>query len=57
MKHVLFAFFVMAGMLVVEQELADAKKGSVSVLYAGSLVNLMEKELGPAFSRVTGTAT
>ncbi len=28
--------------------------GVVSVLYAGSLVNLMEKDLGPAFSRATG---
>ena len=29
-------------------------KGSVSVLYAGSLVNLMEKDLGPAFSNASG---
>jgi molybdate/tungstate transport system substrate-binding protein len=31
-----------------------ASKGSVSVLYAGSLVNLMEHDLGPAFARSTG---
>ena len=28
--------------------------GPVTVLYAGSLVNLMEKQIGPAFNRVTG---
>ncbi|MDE3070061.1 MAG: substrate-binding domain-containing protein [Acidobacteriota bacterium] len=28
--------------------------GTVSVLYAGSLANLMERDLGPAFSRQTG---
>ncbi len=31
-----------------------AHKGVVSVLYAGSLVNLMEQDVGPAFSRATG---
>jgi molybdate/tungstate transport system substrate-binding protein len=30
--------------------------GTVSVLYAGSLVNLMERDLGPAFARATGYA-
>ena len=29
-------------------------KGKVSVLYAGSLVNLMEKKIGPAFTQATG---
>jgi len=29
-------------------------KGKVSVLYAGSLVNLMEKKVGPAFQQATG---
>lgn len=29
-------------------------KGTVSVLYAGSLVNLMEHDLGPAFARTSG---
>lgn len=28
--------------------------GTISVLYAGSLVNMMEHDLGPAFSRATG---
>lgn len=29
-------------------------KNTVSVLYAGSLVNLMERDLGPAFAKATG---
>ena len=33
-----------------------SSKGAVSVLYAGSLVNLMEHDLGPAFARATGYA-
>jgi molybdate/tungstate transport system substrate-binding protein len=33
---------------------ASSGKGTVSVLYAGSLVNLMEHELGPGFSRAKG---
>lgn len=35
---------------------ASPAKGTVSVLYAGSLVNLMEKDLGPAFEKATGYA-
>jgi len=33
---------------------ATAGEGQVFVLYAGSLGNLMEKDVGPAFSRATG---
>ncbi len=33
---------------------SGASKGTVSVFYAGSLVNLMEKDVGPAFGRATG---
>ncbi|MGH7777947.1 MAG: substrate-binding domain-containing protein, partial [Candidatus Dormibacterales bacterium] len=33
---------------------ARAGRGPVDVLYAGSLVNLMERALGPAFERATG---
>ena len=33
---------------------ATTSKGALSVLYAGSLVNLMEHDLGPAFERATG---
>jgi molybdate/tungstate transport system substrate-binding protein len=31
-----------------------AASGTVSVLYAGSLVNVMEEKIGPAFSKATG---
>ena len=31
-----------------------APKGNVSVLYAGSLVNIMEHQIGPAFDKATG---
>lgn len=31
-----------------------AAKSKISVLYAGSLVNLMEKKIGPAFTQATG---
>lgn len=33
---------------------AAPKKGNVSVLYAGSLVNIMEHQIGPAFDKATG---
>jgi molybdate/tungstate transport system substrate-binding protein len=33
---------------------ASQSHGAVSVLYAGSLVNLMEHDLGPAFTRASG---
>ncbi len=33
---------------------AAASTGSVNVLYAGSLVKLMERSLGPAFTKATG---
>jgi molybdate/tungstate transport system substrate-binding protein len=33
---------------------SSGRKGSVSVLYAGSLANLMENRLGPAFSHAAG---
>lgn len=33
---------------------APAAKSKVSVLYAGSLVNLLEKKVGPAFTQATG---
>lgn len=34
---------------------AGAGEGDVSVLYAGSLVSLMEQDVGPAFNLATGT--
>src|SRR5918911_2175768 len=33
---------------------SSGKGGTVSVLYAGSLANLMERDLGPAFARARG---
>ena len=33
---------------------ATSADGTVSVLYAGSLVNLMERDVGPAFSKASG---
>lgn len=33
---------------------AAASGGSVTVLYAGSLVNVMEQQIGPAFAKATG---
>jgi molybdate/tungstate transport system substrate-binding protein len=32
----------------------SSHKGTVSVLYAGSLVNIMEHQIGPAFDKATG---
>jgi molybdate/tungstate transport system substrate-binding protein len=37
-----------------ESSTATAPKGPVNVAYAGSLVNLMEHKLGPAFASATG---
>src|SRR5579872_6580069 len=33
---------------------SSAAGGTVSVLYAGSLVNVMEQQIGPAFTKATG---
>ena len=35
---------------------ATAAGGAVTVLYAGSLVNVMEQQIGPAFTKATGYA-
>jgi hypothetical protein len=40
--------------LTVAPTLAAPKDGRVIVLYAGSLVNLMEHGVGPAFEKATG---
>ncbi|MDR2985766.1 MAG: extracellular solute-binding protein [Nocardiopsaceae bacterium] len=39
-----------------QQPSPTATKGALSVLYAGSLVNLMEHDLGPAFAKASGYA-
>jgi len=54
---VLSAMVVFAGTIVAASpgtDTAAAGSGSVNVMYAGSLVGLMQKKVGPAFSRVTG---
>ncbi|GAB2916722.1 hypothetical protein GCM10027093_64050 [Paraburkholderia jirisanensis] len=43
----------MAGMFGVQQQ-ASAQDNTVNVLYAGSLVNLMERSVKPAFEKETG---
>lgn len=53
--RLLRVFFLLMPLLpAIVPSKANADEGRVSVLYAGSLVNLMEKDLGPAFSRATG---
>jgi len=44
---------MIAAMFVVQQQ-ASAQDGTVDVLYAGSLVNLMERSVKPAFEKETG---
>src|ERR1700754_5089163 len=44
---------VIAGMFGVQQQ-ASAQDNTVNVLYAGSLVNLMERSVKPAFEKETG---
>jgi molybdate/tungstate transport system substrate-binding protein len=43
---------VMAGAMFAHTAVAD--DNVVNVLYAGSLVNLMERSVGPAFEKETG---
>src|SRR5690242_12630810 len=58
-----FCLFVLIGLLLVacggsttgtSSTPTAAPKSKVSVAYAGSLVHLMEKKLGPAFTQATG---
>jgi molybdate/tungstate transport system substrate-binding protein len=44
---------VIAAVLLMQASVASAA-GTVSVLYAGSLVNLMEHSIGPAFNQASG---
>ena len=50
MLRFLFSFLWLAVATVAPASAADA----VNVLYAGSLVNLMERSLGPAFAKASG---
>src|SRR5438067_6406421 len=50
MLRFLFSFLWLAVATVAPASAADA----VNVLYAGSLVNLMERSIGPAFAKASG---
>src|ERR1700750_916331 len=52
MRKLLLSGIVLTGLLFTGAASADA--GKVEVLYAGSLVNLMERSVGPAFEKETG---
>jgi molybdate/tungstate transport system substrate-binding protein len=45
---------VVAAALMMVATVARADAGDVNVLYAGSLVNVMERSIGPAFEKETG---
>ncbi|MEI5996029.1 extracellular solute-binding protein [Paraburkholderia bengalensis] len=52
MRKLLLSGIVSAGLLFAGGACAD--ESTVNVLYAGSLVNLMERSVGPAFEKATG---
>src|ERR1700735_5442363 len=51
-RKLLASFLVVAGVATAAP--AFAQDDTVNVLYAGSLVNLMERSVGPAFEKATG---
>src|SRR5471030_578334 len=51
-RKVMVSVAVMASALLSHAAVAD--ENAVNVLYAGSLVNLMERSVGPAFEKETG---
>lgn len=51
-RKVMVSLAAVAGVLSTHVALAD--ENTVNVLYAGSLVNLMERSVGPAFEKETG---
>lgn len=52
MRKLVLSGIVLTGLLFTGA--ASADEGKVEVLYAGSLVNLMERSVGPAFEKETG---
>ena len=52
----LFTYLAVATLLAASSSKAVDAAGTVRVLYAGSLVALIENDLGPAFSRTSGIA-
>src|ERR1700681_1209879 len=51
-RKLMASFAMLAGVLAANP--CDAQDNTVNVLYAGSLVNLMERSVGPAFEKETG---
>ena len=51
-RKLLLSCVVLAGVMTAGAHAAD--ENTVNVLYAGSLVNLMERSIGPAFEKETG---
>jgi molybdate/tungstate transport system substrate-binding protein len=51
-RKLLASFTIVAGLLATTP--GFAQDNTVNVLYAGSLVNLMERSVGPAFEKATG---
>ena len=51
-RKVMVSVAVLASALLSHAAVAD--ENAVNVLYAGSLVNLMERSVGPAFEKETG---
>ena len=49
-RRILVSIAVVAG--VTSAQVCAADEGTVNVLYAGSLVNLMERSVGPAFEKM-----
>jgi molybdate transport system substrate-binding protein len=48
------ALVLLAALVLAPSAAAARGSGTVSVLYAGSLVDVMEQQIGPAFSKATG---
>ncbi len=44
----------LVGLVLIASPTAASGEGTVNVLYAGSLVNLMERSIGPAFTKASG---
>ncbi|MFP6561232.1 extracellular solute-binding protein [Paraburkholderia sp. B3] len=53
-RKLIASVVVVAGVLGTSASATAADNNDVNVLYAGSLVNLMEKSVGPAFEKETG---
>ncbi|MDQ5870545.1 MAG: substrate-binding domain-containing protein, partial [Thermoproteota archaeon] len=52
--HFVLFFSVVISALVIQKSDAEVAKKDVSVMYAGSLVKIMEDDVGPSFHNQTG---